>query len=81
MVRLTIRVIDALDKAPIPYTHVELVPGPVLSTAIDGAAVFEVNPCQTYVIKIRHSEYRPYTRSVHLLIDTPVVVELERIRM
>ena len=68
MARLVITVRDAVTGAVLPYTHVE-VDGLSESTGLDGVAIFEVALGATKTIKVRHTVYRPWTRSVSITAE------------
>jgi len=69
---------DATTGVDLPYTHVE-VNGVALTTGLDGIAIFEVQLGTTKTIKVRHTVYRPWTRSVSITAErVEVSADLER---
>ena len=78
MARLIVQVKDAVTGAPIPWAFVQ-VDGLSESTGLDGVATFEVALGATKTIKVRHTVYRPWTRSVSITAErVEVLADLEK---
>jgi len=78
LARLVVTVRDASTGAALPYTHVEA-DGVVLTAGLDGAAVFEVALGATKTIKVRHTAFRPWSRSVTIMAErVEVPADLEK---
>lgn len=78
MARLVVTVRDATTGAVMPYTHVE-VDGVALTSGLDGTAVFEVALGTTRTVKVRHTAYRPWTRTVPITAErVEVSADLEK---
>ena len=65
MAQLAVTVKDATTGAALPYVHVEA-DGVVLTTGLDGAAIFDVPVGSTRTIKVRNVMFRPWSRSVSI---------------
>ena len=76
---MVVTVRDAATGAPLPWTSVQ-VDGLSESTGLDGVAVFEVALGATKTIKVRHTVYRPWTRSVSITAErVEVSADLEKV--
>lgn len=75
MARLSVRVVDAATKSPIPWTFVQA--GALSdSTGLDGTVEFEVPVCQSVTIKARNVAYRPFSRSFHATEERRYEIEI-----
>jgi len=79
MAKLNVKVVDSYSKTALPYVYVE-VDGRVLTTGLDGVAIFDLPAGVSYTIKVRQALYRPWTRTIQIAQEVPYeqLVELEK---
>ena len=78
LAKLVVKVQDSASGALLSYVHVD-VDGLVLTTGLDGVAIFDVPIGSTKTVKVRQIAYRPYTKSVQITQDrTPLTVSMEK---